>query len=68
MKFVAQRELQYSLKGDKARSKVIVSIGEPYLLRKEQVNFNFDEGAAGCSILIEGNGINIKEFEALPED
>jgi len=61
MKYIAHRELEYSLKGDKARNKVAVRISEPYLLKKDQVNFNFDEGAAGCSISIEGNDISVKE-------
>ena len=61
MKYVAHRELQYSLKGDNVRNKVAVYIGEPYLLEQDQVNFTIHEGAAGCSIVIESNDINITE-------
>lgn len=61
MKYVVHRELEYSAKNASKRNKLSIHIGEPYLLEKDQVNFNFDAGAAGCSIIIEGSDISIKE-------
>lgn len=56
-KFIAERELLYSLKGESARKKLIVRISAPYLVDESVVNFNFDPGTAGCTI----------EFDGLPE-
>ncbi|MGH8354289.1 MAG: hypothetical protein ACRERY_12300, partial [Pseudomonas sp.] len=53
-KVIAKRELLYSLKGESTRRKLIVNIGAPYLLEKETVGFNFDPGAAGCTIEFDG--------------
>ncbi len=61
MKYIAHREINYSIKDTSARKRLVISIGEPHLLEKGQVNFNFDEGAAGCAITIVGDDININE-------
>lgn len=55
---IAERELLYSLKGERDRRKLVIRISAPYLVDKEAVKFDFDHGAAGCAI----------EFGGLPED
>ena len=57
-KFIAERELLYSLKGESARKKLLVRISAPYLVDESMVNFKFDPGTAGCTI----------EFEGLPKE
>lgn len=53
-KFIAERELLYSLKGSDSRDKLIVRISAPYLVEEGMVNFQFDPGTAGCTIKFEG--------------
>ena len=56
-KFIAERELLYSLKGESTRKKLVVKISAPYLVDQSMVNFKFDPGTAGCTI----------EFDGIPE-
>ena len=49
-KWIAKRELLYSVKGTDKRSELIIRISEPYLLKEGMVKFNFAEGTAGCSV------------------
>lgn len=49
-KWIAERELLYSLKGSDERSNLTVRISEPYLLKEGMVGFSFREGTAGCTI------------------
>jgi hypothetical protein len=57
------RELFYCLKGKQVRKKLIVRIRGPYLINKNEVNFRFDEGTAGCTIEFDGLGEdNIEVF------
>lgn len=51
---IALRELLYCSKGELARKKLIIRIIGPYLVDKNEVNFKFDEGTAGCSIQFDG--------------
>lgn len=57
-KSTPSRELLYCLKGEGTRKKFIVRILGPYMINKNEVNFRFDEGTAGCTI----------EFDGLDED
>jgi hypothetical protein len=49
-KWIANRELCYSLKGTDARNELVVRISEPYLVEKGTVNFDFAPGTAGCTV------------------
>ena len=49
-KWIAQRELLYSLKGSPQRSELLIRISEPYLVKDGSVNFNIAEGTAGCTV------------------
>jgi acyl carrier protein len=59
-KWIAQRNLRYSLKGEDKRSELVVRISEPYLLEEGAVNFDFAEGTAGCTVEV----IGLKSGEA----
>jgi hypothetical protein len=47
--WIAERKMLYSRKGVAVRREVVIRIGRPYLLQQGMVNFEFHEGAAGCS-------------------
>jgi acyl carrier protein len=49
VEWIAERKLRYSRKGVAARHEVVIRIGQPYLLQQGMVNFEFNEGTAGCS-------------------
>jgi hypothetical protein len=51
---VATRRLTFAFKGDAIQHDCMVCIGEPYLLIKGTVGFDFAEGTAGCVIHFEG--------------
>ncbi len=53
-KWIAQRDLRYSLKGKDVRSELVIRISEPYLVEKGTVNFAFSEGTAGCTVEVVG--------------
>jgi hypothetical protein len=57
-KWIAERKLLFSQKGSTQRRELIIRIGQPYLLEKGRVNFEFHEGAAGCPV----------DFAGLDED
>jgi hypothetical protein len=48
--WIAERRLLFSKKGDSQRHELVIRIGQPYLLEKGMVNFEFDDGVAGCSV------------------
>ncbi len=54
MSVIAKRELLYSMKGESAQREFTVNIGAPCLLEKKSVSFNFDPGAASCTIEFDG--------------
>ncbi len=56
-KFIAERELLYSLKRDEIRKKFLIRISGPYPVNKKMVSFNFDPGTCACTI----------EFQGLPK-
>ncbi len=53
-KYIAERKLLYSLKGESKKSEFIIRIGEPYQVEQGIVEFPIGEGVTGCSIHIEG--------------
>ena len=53
-KWIAQRELLYSLKDSDVRAELIIRVSEPYLVKEGTVNFTFSEGTAGCSVEVIG--------------
>lgn len=54
--WIAERKLLFSKKGESTRSSLTVRVGKPYLLEIGMVNFEFHEGAAGCTVEIVGLG------------
>lgn len=56
-KFIAKRELLYSLKESSTRQKFCIRISAPYLIEEGMVSFRFDPGTAACKI----------EFDGLPD-
>ncbi len=60
-KYIAKRELLYSLKGESGRTKLVVRISAPYLIDEGTVNFEFPHGAAACKIEFDGLPQNIIE-------
>lgn len=53
-KYIAERELLYSLKGETTRKKLIIRICEPYPIEKSSWNFEFPPGAYSCKIIFDG--------------
>ena len=53
-KWIAKRDLLFSLKGSDIRSNLAIEIGVPYLLKEGSVNFEFAEGTAGCTVEVIG--------------
>lgn len=51
---IATRKLLYSLDGESARRELTVCITAPTTLDPRSVSFEFDEGAASCSIIFDG--------------
>jgi len=62
-KWIAQRELLYSLKKSDKRFELIVRVSEPYLVKEGTVNFSFSEGTAGCTVEV----IGLKKEKAFEE-
>ena len=54
---IAKRELMYSLRGADERNRLVVRVFAPFEVQPGSVDFNVDEGVAGC----------IWEVEGLPE-
>ena len=52
--WIAERKLTYTLKGENKKQNLTIRIGKPYLLVEGMVNFQFHEGAAGCSVEFDG--------------
>lgn len=48
--WIAERRLLFAIKGDSKRRALVIRIGQPYLLEKGTVNFEFHDGAAGCLV------------------
>ena len=48
--WIAERKLLYSRKDENKKYELIIRIGKPYLLKVGSVNFEFHDGAAGCSV------------------
>ena len=68
MNVIAKRELLYSIKGERVQREFTVNIGAPYLLEMGAVSFNFDSGAAGCTIEFDGlleNSIEVHGIDLL---
>ena len=63
--FVAHRELLYSLKGQPERHPFIVRIGAPRPLDAATARFNFDAGAAACTVQLEGREIRSVEVHGI---
>jgi hypothetical protein len=59
--FVAQRELLYARLGATDKHPFTVRIGAPYFLEKATTPFDFDSGAAGCTITFDG--LNVADIE-----
>ena len=53
-KFIAERKLNYAIKGGSERKVVIIRIGQPYLVEDGTVNFSADKDTAGCVVAIDG--------------
>ena len=53
-KYVAERKLNYSVKGGGKRMGVTIRIGRPYLVEAGTVNFAVDADTAGCVVSIDG--------------
>ena len=53
-KFIAERRLLYSSKGDDDRKELVVRIGIPYIVEEGTVNFPIDVIVAGCHLEFEG--------------
>ncbi|MFK8068202.1 MAG: hypothetical protein AB8D52_08150 [Gammaproteobacteria bacterium] len=67
-KWIAKRELLYSLKGSSEKNDLIIRISEPYLLKEDMISFPFSTGTAGCTIEFIGlkesfvyEGTNVQE-------
>ena len=52
--WIAERRLLVARKGTDGRKKLLIRIGRPYLVEPASVNFDVDEGTAGCSVEIVG--------------
>ena len=63
-KWIAQRDLRYSLKGKDVRSELVIRISEPYLVKEGSVNFAVAEGTAGCTVEV----IGLKAGEAFENE
>jgi len=53
-KFIAQRNLLYSMKSEKIRHKFTVGIGLPQLVDRESASFKADDDAAVCKVVFDG--------------
>jgi len=53
-RFVAQRELLYSLKGGKDRRRLVIRVGAPREVNRLAADVAFDEGASICTIEFDG--------------
>lgn len=53
-KYIAERKLLFSLKGESKRNEFIIRVCEPYQVEQSMVKFPIGEGLSGCSIEIEG--------------
>ena len=49
-KYIAERKLLFSLKGEPERNEFVIRISEPYQVEQSMVDFPIGEGLAGCSI------------------
>lgn len=63
---IASRRLLYSRIGKSERRNLTIRIVGPYLLVQGTVDFDFDEGAAGCDI--EFDGLSEKEISVYGAD
>jgi len=48
------RELLFSVKGESTRKRLVVRVQGPFLLKKNDVGFDYDEGTCVCKIVFEG--------------
>lgn len=53
-KFIAERKLQYSTKGDSVLKEFSIRISEPFLVDQSTVNFPVGKGCFGCHVIVEG--------------
>lgn len=53
-KYMAERKLLFSLKGEPTRTEFVIRISEPFQVEQHTVEFSIGEGIVGCSINIEG--------------
>ena len=51
---IAERELLYSVRGSAERNKLLLRIFAPFKIVEGTVNFQFDDGTAGCVWQIDG--------------
>ena len=56
MEAVATRELEFSPKGETARSPLTIEVFKPFQLQPGQVSFNFAPGTSGCRVEFKGLG------------
>ena len=52
--YIAERKLQFSIKGSGVRQDFCIRIGRPYLVDTDKIDFPAKEGFAGCSITVVG--------------
>ena len=53
-KFIAQRKLLYSLKGEDVRNEFVIGITAPYIVDQSMVSFPIGNGFMGCDVQISG--------------
>lgn len=53
-KFIAERKLQFSTKGDSVLKEFSIRISEPFPVDQGTVSFPVGEGCFGCHVIVEG--------------
>jgi hypothetical protein len=53
-KVVAERRLQFSIKGSHNRGDLSIKVGEPYVVVPGSVNFDVDDQTGACEVEISG--------------
>jgi len=54
VKYIAERKLLFSEKGDQTTKEVVIRISEPFIATEENSSFPVDGVASGCHVEIEG--------------
>lgn len=52
--YIAERKLQYSIKGLEEKHEFTIRIGSPYIVEQKMVKFPIGEGLIGCHVEVFG--------------